>query len=89
MKLVYTKGDIQYLYNRLKNIAWISFNNKNIEKCLRYIHLSAIVGYHFNFFYKDDESDKLLESIGELIYSPKKIDRSSDTKIVLLDTSVH
>lgn len=86
MKLVYTKGDIQYLYNRLKNIAWISFNNKNIEKCLRYIHLSAIVGYHFNFFYKDDESDKLLESIGELIYSPKKIDRSSDTKIVLLDS---
>lgn len=40
MKLVYTKGDIQYLYNRLKNIAWISFNNKNIENvCDIFIYL--------------------------------------------------
>lgn len=85
-KLTYTREDIQYLYNRLKNIAWISYRKKQVSKCLKYLHLSAIVGYHFNSFFKDDESDKLLESIGEQIYSPKNLDKSFDTKIVLLDS---
>lgn len=79
-------SDIYGLFSFLKRKAFAHYECSNYNKSLKYTFLSAIVGYHFNSFYKDDDLDRLLINIGTKAYCPRNIVENKCKNIVLIDS---
>lgn len=82
-----SKKDVLSIYRYFKNQALKSYHNNSIERCLELIELSSKIAYQFNYFYKDDELERLLAKIADKISGTGKSKPLILNRYVLIDTN--
>ncbi len=81
-----TKNNIIEDYQYFKEQASKSFSNKEFDKSIIFLELSAKIGYKFNFIYTDDEIENLIDNIGKNILDDEIVIERKHNKIVFFDS---
>lgn len=80
------KRNITRSYNYSKKEAGVAFRKGNPEDSLEYIELSARIAYQFNWIYADEELEKLLENISNVLIDPVANYKPIQSRFVFYDT---
>lgn len=80
------KKDVIRDYTYIKKLAIDAFERKNNKKCLHYVQLCAQAAYQFNWIYADEELEKLLENISNILISPAPNYKPIENRFVFYDS---
>lgn len=80
-----TKEKVLRDYNTIKKVAIKDFEQGNFESCLKCIEAAAYLAHNFNYFYFDDDFEKIIKVIGKP-YSLKLSNKKNNNKVVFYDS---